>query len=264
MQIYLSLLKKILNEGKSKNDRTGVGTLSIFGHHIKFNLRIGFPLVTTKRCHFSSILHELLWFLKGDTNVKYLNDNQVSIWNSWADKFGNLGPIYGQQWRRWKTIDGKEIDQISNIIEQIKKNPDSRRILVSSWNVGDLEKMALFPCHVLFQFYVVDNTLSCHLYQRSCDVFLGFPFNIASYALLTHMIAQQCCLKIGNFLWTGGDVHLYKNHIKQAKIQLLRKPYYLPMLMIKNKPKTIFDYCFQDFNLLGYRSYSSIKAKIAV
>ncbi|XBC42164.1 MAG: thymidylate synthase [Buchnera aphidicola (Meitanaphis elongallis)] len=264
MQIYLSLLKKILNEGKSKNDRTGVGTLSIFGHHIKFNLRIGFPLVTTKRCHFSSILHELLWFLKGDTNVKYLNDNQVSIWNSWADKFGNLGPIYGQQWRRWKAIDGKEIDQISNIIEQIKKNPDSRRILVSSWNVGDLEKMALFPCHVLFQFYVIDNTLSCHLYQRSCDVFLGFPFNIASYALLTHMIAQQCCLKIGNFLWTGGDVHLYKNHIKQAKIQLLRKPYYLPMLTIKNKPKTIFDYCFQDFNLSGYRSYSSIKAKIAV
>ncbi|XBC38047.1 MAG: thymidylate synthase [Buchnera aphidicola (Floraphis choui)] len=264
MNVYLSLLNRILNKGKNKSDRTGIGTLSIFGHHMKFNLKIGFPLVTTKRCYFSSILHELLWFLRGDTNIKYLNDNKVSIWNSWADKFGDLGPIYGEQWRRWKTIDGKEVDQIKNVINQIKDNPNSRRILVSSWNVGDLEKMALFPCHVLFQFYVIDNVLSCQLYQRSCDVFLGLPFNIASYALLTHIVAQQCRLKIGNFLWTGGDVHLYKNHIKQAKEQLLRKPYRLPKLIINKKPKKIFDYCFRDFSLLGYKFHPSIKANIAV
>ncbi|XBC40625.1 MAG: thymidylate synthase [Buchnera aphidicola (Nurudea yanoniella)] len=264
MKSYLLLLKKILKKGKNKEDRTGVGTLSIFGHNMKFDLTLGFPLITTKKCNFYSIVYELLWFLKGDTNIKYLNDNKTSIWNAWADKLGNLGPIYGQQWRRWRAVNGVEIDQINNVISQIKNNPNSRRIVVSSWNVGELDQMALFPCHVLFQFYVVNNVLSCQLYQRSCDVFLGLPFNIASYSLLTCMIAQQCCLKIGKFLWTGGDVHLYKNHIKQAKIQLLRKPYDLPILEFNRKPENIFDYCVKDFNLLNYKCHPFIKAKIAV
>ncbi|XBC42679.1 MAG: thymidylate synthase [Buchnera aphidicola (Kaburagia rhusicola ensigallis)] len=264
MKSYLLLLKKILNKGNNKQDRTGVGTLSIFGHHMKFNLQTGFPLVTTKKCHFISIVHELLWFLKGDTNVKYLNDNKVSIWNSWANEFGDLGPIYGQQWRRWKNTDGTEIDQIQNVIKQIKNNPNSRRMLVSSWNVSDLEKMALFPCHVLFQFYVINNVLSCQLYQRSCDVFLGLPFNIASYSLLIHIIANQCCLKVGHFLWTGGDVHIYKNHIDQVNTQLLRQPYRLPTLMIKDKPEKISDYCAKNFCLLKYKSHPSIKANIAI
>ncbi|ANF17152.1 thymidylate synthase [Buchnera aphidicola (Schlechtendalia chinensis)] len=264
MNIYLLLLNKVLCEGINKKDRTGVGTLSIFGHHMKFNLKFGFPLVTTKKCSFSSIVYELLWFLNGDTNVKYLNDNKVFIWNPWADKFGNLGPIYGKQWRKWKTVDGTEVDQIKNVIEQIKNDPNSRRLLVSSWNVGDLKKMALFPCHVLFQFYVVKNVLSCQLYQRSCDVFLGLPFNIASYALLMHMIAQQCCLELGDFLWTGGDIHLYKNHIIQAKEQLSRVPFPLPKLIIHNKPKEIFDYSFCDFSLLKYKFHPAIKADIAI
>ncbi|XBC44232.1 MAG: thymidylate synthase [Buchnera aphidicola (Schlechtendalia peitan)] len=264
MNAYLFLLKNILCKGKEKKDRTGIGTLSIFGYHMKFNLNLGFPLVTTKKCHFSSIVHELLWFLKGDTNVKYLNDNKVSIWNPWADKFGNLGPIYGKQWRRWKSTDGSEIDQIKDVITQIKHDPNSRRILVSSWNVSDLKEMALFPCHVLFQFYVINDVLSCQLYQRSCDVFLGLPFNIASYALLMHMIAQQCNLKLGNFLWTGGDVHLYKTHIEQAKKQILRKPYRLPKLVINAKPKEIFDYCLHDFSLLEYKYHPIIKANIAI
>ncbi|XBC38578.1 MAG: thymidylate synthase [Buchnera aphidicola (Melaphis rhois)] len=264
MKIYLLLLKKILSVGKNKNDRTGIGTLSIFSHHMRFNLKLGFPLVTTKKCHFTSIVHELLWFLKGDTNIKYLNDNKVSIWNSWANEFGDLGPVYGHQWRRWMSNDGREIDQITNIIDQIKRNPNSRRILVSSWNVGDLDKMALFPCHVLFQFYIINNILSCQIYQRSCDVFLGLPFNIASYALLTHIVAQQCCLKVGDLFWTGGDVHIYKNHVDQVKEQLLRNPYNLPSLIINTKPKEIFDYCFQDFNLSGYRYHPSIKASIAI
>ena len=264
MKIYINLLKKILKQGKNKDDRTGIGTLSIFGHCMKFNLQSGFPLVTTKKCHFSAIVHELLWFLKGDTNVRYLNENNISIWNAWADKFGDLGPIYGKQWRSWKTTDGLIIDQIDNVINLIKCNPNSRRIIVSSWNVGDLHKMALLPCHVLFQFYVINNILSCQLYQRSCDVFLGLPFNIASYSLLMHMIAQQCNLKIGNFIWIGGDVHLYKTHVKQAKKQILRTPYLLPKLVINKKPKKIFNYSFKDFNLLNYRFHPIIRAKIAI
>lgn len=264
MKSYLLLLKKILKKGKTRQDRTGIGTLSIFGYNMKFNLKVGFPLLTTKKCHFPSIVYELLWFLKGDTNIKFLNDNKVFIWNEWADKLGNLGPIYGKQWRKWKSSSGLEIDQIDNVIRQIKYHPYSRRILVSSWNVGELESMALFPCHVLFQFYVLNDVLSCQLYQRSCDVFLGLPFNIASYALLTHMVAQQCCLKVGNLLWTGGDVHLYKNHTEQAQEQLLRVPYCLPTLKFNNKPKSIFNYCIQDFSLLRYNSHPPIKAIIAV
>ncbi|AAO27098.1 thymidylate synthase [Buchnera aphidicola str. Bp (Baizongia pistaciae)] len=264
MKSYLVLLKKILKEGSNRKDRTGIGTLSVFGYHMEFNLKLGFPLITTKKCHFPAIVHELLWFLKGDTNIKYLNDHNISIWNPWADERGYLGPIYGEQWRSWKTKDGRVIDQIDNVIHLIKNNPNSRRIVVSSWNVGDLHKMALLPCHVLFQFHVVDHVLHCQLYQRSCDVFLGLPFNIASYSLLTHMIAQQCNLKVGNFIWTGGDVHLYKNHIKQAKKQILRRPYLLPKLVINRKPTQIFNYLLQDFNLLNYKYHPSIHAKIAI
>ena len=235
MKQYLELMKKILDEGAQKSDRTGTGTLSLFGHQMRFNLAEGFPLVTTKKCHLKSIIYELLWFLNGDTNIKYLKDHGVSIWDEWADENGELGPIYGHQWRSWKSADGSVVDQISNAVRDIKNNPDSRRIIVSAWNAGEIDKMALAPCHALFQFYVVNNKLSCQLYQRSCDVFLGVPFNIASYALLTHMMAQQCDLDVGDFVWTGGDVHLYSNHLEQAKLQLSRTPRELPVLKIKRK-----------------------------
>ncbi|CAL4324369.1 thymidylate synthase [Buchnera aphidicola] len=264
MKQYLMLMKKIIKHGNAKSDRTGTGTLSIFGYNIKIDLKKGFPLITTKKCHIPSIIHELLWFLKGDTNIKYLQDNKISIWNDWADKNGDLGPIYGKQWRRWCTAKGKNIDQINNILHQLNNEPNSRRILVSSWNPGEIHKMALPPCHVLFQFYVHKKTLSCQLYQRSCDVFLGLPFNIASYAILIHMIAQQCNLKIGHFLWTGGDVHLYKNHIELAKKQIQRIPRALPTLTIIRKAKSLFDYNIKDFKIEGYNAYPHIKAKISI
>ncbi|QCI24486.1 thymidylate synthase [Buchnera aphidicola (Muscaphis stroyani)] len=263
MKQYLQLIKKIIKIGNLKKDRTGTGTLSIFGHNMKFNLKKGFPLVTTKKCHIPSIIHELLWFLKGDTNIKYLNKNKVSIWNNWANKFGDLGPVYGAQWRSWKTSEGLKIDQIKKILKQLKHDPNSRRILVSSWNVGDIDKMALPPCHVLFQFYVFNKRLSCQIYQRSCDVFLGLPFNIASYSILIHMIAQQCNLCVGDFLWTGGDVHLYNNHIILAKKQMLRIPRKLPELIFLRKPKSLFDYSIKDFHISGYKPYPSIKGKIS-
>ncbi|WP_425619587.1 thymidylate synthase [Buchnera aphidicola] len=264
MKQYIQLIKKIIKFGNQKQDRTGTGTLSIFGHNMKFNLKKGFPLVTTKKCHISSIIHELLWFLKGDTNIDYLNKNNISIWNHWADESGNLGPIYGKQWRNWKTVEGNYIDQIQNILTELKYNPHSRRMLVSSWNVGEINKMKLPPCHVLFQFYVFQKKLSCQLYQRSCDVFLGLPFNIASYSILMHMIAQQCNLKVGEFLWTGGDVHLYNNHIKLAKKQILRTPRKLPELILLKKPKSLFQYSINDFQITGYHPYDAIKAKISI
>ncbi|QCI20570.1 thymidylate synthase [Buchnera aphidicola (Brachycaudus cardui)] len=264
MKQYLTLIKKIIKTGNSKKDRTGTGTLSIFGYNMKFNLKKGFPLLTTKKCHIPSIIHELLWFLKGETNIKYLKQNKISIWNHWADEFGDVGPIYGKQWRSWNTLENNNIDQIKNILIQIKTDPDSRRILVSSWNVGEIHKMKLPPCHVLFQFYVFKKKLSCQLYQRSCDVFLGLPFNIASYAILIHMIAQQCDLEVGEFLWTGGDVHLYNNHIELAKKQILRTPRSLPKLIITQKPQSLFKYSFQDFKIVGYHPYPSIKAKISI
>jgi thymidylate synthase len=264
MKQYLVLMKKILDEGIPKLDRTGTGTLSIFGHQMRFNLQDGFPLVTTKKCHLRSIIHELLWFLKGDTNIKYLQDNKVTIWDEWADENGDLGPIYGKQWRAWGASDGRQIDQISQLISQIKNDPDSRRIIVSAWNVGELEQMALAPCHAFFQFYVSGDKLSCQLYQRSCDVFLGLPFNIASYSLLVHMIAQQCDLDVGDFVWTGGDTHLYSNHMEQAQLQLGRKPRKLPKLVIRRKPPTIFDYKFEDFDIINYDPYPAIKAPVAI
>ncbi|OCG47526.1 thymidylate synthase [Gilliamella sp. Choc5-1] len=264
MKQYLVLMQKILDEGTPKSDRTGTGTLSIFGHQMRFNLQEGFPLVTTKKCHLRSIIHELLWFLKGDTNVKYLQDNKVTIWNEWADENGDLGPVYGKQWRAWGTADGRQIDQISQLIDHVKNDPDSRRMIVSAWNVGELDQMALAPCHAFFQFYVANGKLSCQLYQRSCDVFLGLPFNIASYSLLVHMIAQQCELKVGDFVWTGGDTHLYSNHMEQAHLQLGRDPRVLPKLVIKRKPPTIFDYKFEDFEIVGYEPYPAIKAPVAV
>lgn len=264
MKQYLALMQKILDEGNAKSDRTGTGTLSIFGHQMRFNLQEGFPLVTTKKCHLRSIIHELLWFLKGDTNIQYLKDNKVSIWDEWADENGALGPVYGKQWRSWGAADGRQIDQISQVIEQIKKDPDSRRMIVSAWNVGELDQMALAPCHAFFQFYVIDGKLSCQLYQRSCDVFLGLPFNIASYSLLVHMIAQQCDLAVGDFVWTGGDTHLYSNHMEQTQLQLSREPRALPKLVIKRKPPTIFDYVFEDFEIEGYDPHPAIKAPVAV
>ncbi len=264
MKQYLALMQKILAEGTPKSDRTGTGTLSIFGHQMRFNLQDGFPLVTTKKCHLRSIIHELLWFLKGDTNIKYLKDNKVTIWDEWANENGDLGPVYGKQWRAWTAPDGRHIDQISQLIEQIKTDPDSRRLIISAWNVGELEQMALAPCHAFFQFYVVDGKLSCQLYQRSCDVFLGLPFNIASYSLLIHMIAQQCNLDVGDFVWTGGDTHLYSNHLEQTHLQLSRTPRALPKLAIRRKPPTIFDYEFEDFEIIGYDPYPAIKAPVAV
>ena len=264
MKPYLDLMRHVMAEGHDKSDRTGTGTRSVFGYQMRFDLSEGFPLLTTKKLHLRSIIHELLWFLKGDTNIKYLKDNQVSIWDEWADENGELGPVYGYQWRSWPTPDGQHIDQIQNIIQQIKNSPDSRRIIVSSWNVGELDKMALAPCHAFFQFYVADGKLSCQLYQRSCDVFLGLPFNIASYALLTHMMAQQCDLEVGDFVWTGGDVHLYSNHMEQTALQLTREPRPLPQLVIKRKPDSIFDYRFEDFEIQGYDPHPGIKAPVAI
>ncbi|MBK4714913.1 MULTISPECIES: thymidylate synthase [Tenebrionibacter/Tenebrionicola group] len=264
MKQYLDLMAKVLAEGTPKNDRTGTGTLSLFGHQMRFDLREGFPLVTTKRCHLRSIIYELLWFLKGDTNIAWLRENNVTIWDEWADENGSLGPVYGKQWRAWGAPDGRSIDQIAKVVEQLKTDPDSRRIIVSAWNVGELEQMALAPCHAFFQFYVADGRLSCQLYQRSCDVFLGLPFNIASYALLVHMLAQQCGLEVGDFVWTGGDTHLYSNHLEQANLQLTREPRPLPKLVIKRKPASLFDYRFEDFDIEGYDPYPAIKAPVAV
>ncbi|MDI1230846.1 MAG: thymidylate synthase [Methylobacter sp.] len=277
MKPYLELLDKIITEGSLKGDRTGSGTLSIFGHQMRFPLAEGFPLVTTKKIHLKSIIYELLWFLKGETNLNFLQQHNVNIWNEWADQNGDLGPVYGHQWRSWPTADGRHIDQIQQVIEQLKTTPNSRRIIVSAWNVADLPdesispqqnvalgKMALSPCHAFFQFYVADGKLSCQLYQRSCDTFLGLPFNIASYALLTHMIAQQCDLAVGDFVWAGGDVHLYLNHQQQANLQLSRKPYALPRLTIKRRPESIFDYHYDDFEIVDYRTHDPIKAPISV
>ena len=264
MKAYLDLIQHVLTNGVEKKDRTGTGTLSTFAYQMRFNLAAGFPLVTTKKLHTRSIVHELLWFLKGDTNISYLKNNGVSIWNEWADSEGNLGPVYGHQWRSWQARDGRTIDQLSEVVSQIKSNPDSRRLIVSAWNVGDLDQMALPPCHAFFQFYVVNGRLSCQLYQRSADVFLGVPFNIASYALLTHLVAQQVSLDVGEFIWTGGDCHLYLNHLEQAKTQLLRAPLPLPRLNLKRKPDSLFDYCFEDIEMLQYEAHPSIKAPIAV
>ncbi|WKE64975.1 thymidylate synthase [Gallaecimonas kandeliae] len=264
MKAYLDLMQKILDEGAEKEDRTGTGTLSIFGHQMRFNLQEGFPLVTTKKCHLRSIIVELLWFLKGDTNIAYLKEQGVSIWDEWADENGDLGPVYGAQWRSWPSADGRHIDQLSQVMEQLRSNPDSRRLIVSAWNVGELDKMALAPCHAFFQFYVAGGKLSCQLYQRSCDVFLGLPFNIASYALLTHMVAQQLGLEVGDFVWTGGDVHLYSNHLEQARLQLTREPRALPKLVIGRKPDSLFDYRFEDFAIEGYDPHPHIKAPVAI
>ncbi len=264
MQQYHDLLKHILENGAQKHDRTGTGTISCFGYQMRFNLQEGFPLVTTKKLHLKSIVYELLWFLQGDTNIKYLNDHGVSIWNEWADADGNLGPVYGKQWRSWQGADGTVVDQISDVIEQIKKNPDSRRLIVSAWNVAELPKMALMPCHSLFQFYVANGKLSCQLYQRSADVFLGVPFNIASYALLTLMIAQVCNLEPGDFVHSFGDVHLYNNHIEQARLQLSRTPYPLPTIKLNPEVKDIFSFKFEDFTLENYQFHPHIKAPVAV
>ena len=264
MKTYLKLLDYILQHGVKKTDRTGTGTLSVFAYQMRFNLDEGFPLVTTKKLHTRSIIHELLWFLNGDTNVSYLNNHGVTIWDEWANEQGDLGPVYGKQWRNWPTSDGRTIDQLTEVVQQIKTNPDSRRLLVSAWNVGELDKMALAPCHALFQFYVANRRLSCQLYQRSADVFLGVPFNIASYALLTYMVAQQCNLDVGEFIWTGGDCHLYLNHLEQAQTQLQRQPFPLPKLLIKQKPETLFDYHFDDFEFINYQCHPGIKAPIAV
>ena len=264
MRQYLDLMRHVRDNGTRKEDRTGTGTLSTFGYQMRFDLGEGFPLVTTKRLHIKSIVHELLWFLSGEQNTRYLTENGVSIWNEWADEDGNLGPVYGVQWRSWGTPDGESIDQVSQVIEQIRENPDSRRIIVSAWNVGEIDKMRLPPCHLLFQFYVAEDKLSCQLYQRSCDIFLGVPFNIASYALLTHMVAQQCDLGVGEFIWTGGDCHLYTNHLEQADEQLQREPLPLPRLAIKRRPETVFDYRFEDFEILNYEAHPHIRAAVAV
>ncbi len=264
MQQYHQLLQHILDHGTQKTDRTGTGTISCFGYQMRFDLQKGFPLVTTKKLHLKSIIYELLWFLQGDTNIKYLNDHGVSIWNEWADEKGALGPVYGKQWRSWEGADGTVTDQISDLIQQIKKNPDSRRLIISAWNVADLPKMALMPCHTLFQFYVADGKLSCQLYQRSADVFLGVPFNIASYALLTMMIAQVCDLEYGDFVHSFGDAHLYNNHIEQAKLQLSRTPYDLPTMKLNPSVKDIFSFQFEDFTLENYQCHPHIKAPVAV
>jgi len=264
MQQYLDLIKHILENGTDKSDRTGTGTRSVFGHQMRFNLAEGFPMVTTKKLHLRSIIHELLWFLKGETNIRYLKENGVSIWDEWADEKGELGPVYGKQWRSWECVDGTTHDQIVELIDQIKKNPDSRRLIVSAWNVGELSKMALMPCHTIFQFYVADGKLSCQLYQRSADVFLGVPFNIASYALLTMMVAQVCDLKLGDFVHSFGDVHLYKNHFDQANLQLTRTPFPLPTMKINPAVKDIFGFKFEDFELVNYQSHPAIKAPVAI
>jgi thymidylate synthase len=264
MQTYLQLLQHIIDHGTNKGDRTGTGTRSVFGHQLRFNLQEGFPMVTTKKLHFKSIVYELLWFLRGDTNVKYLQENGVRIWNEWADEHGDLGPIYGKQWVAWRKPDGGTVNQIERAVETIKSNPNSRRIIVNAWNAGELDQMALTPCHALFQFYVADGKLSCQLYQRSADVFLGVPFNIASYALLTHMMAQVCELEVGDFVHTFGDVHLYNNHFEQAQLQLTRTPKPLPQLQLNPKVDSIFNFQFEDIELLNYEFHPAIRAKVAV
>ena len=263
MKQYLDLLQRIIDTGVRKHDRTGTGTFSVFGHQSRFNLQEGFPLLTTKKLHLRSIIHELLWFLKGDTNLNYLHRHKVSIWDEWADENGDLGPVYGKQWRAWQTTDGRVIDQISQVISQIKENPDSRRLLVSAWNVGEIEKMALPPCHIVFQFYVAEGRLSCQLYQRSADVFLGVPFNIASYALLTHMVAQVCDLQVGDFIHTLGDAHLYLNHIEQAKLQLTRQVLPLPTLKLNPSVRNILDFKYEDIEILNYNAHPHIKADVS-
>ncbi|HLP94246.1 MAG TPA: thymidylate synthase [Saprospiraceae bacterium] len=264
MQAYHDLLKHILAQGAEKSDRTGTGTISVFGYQMRFNLADGFPLLTTKKVHTKSIIHELLWFLKGETNIAYLKENGVSIWDEWADAQGNLGPVYGKQWRSWGTPNGQSIDQISEVVRTLKSNPDSRRIIVSAWNPADLPQMALAPCHCLFQFYVANGKLSCQLYQRSADVFLGVPFNIASYALLTLMMAQVCDLEPGDFVWTGGDTHLYLNHLEQVNLQLSREPLPLPVMKINPEVRDIFQFKYEDFELIGYDPWPAIKAPVAV
>jgi len=264
MKAYLDLMQHVLNEGTQKHDRTGTGTISVFGYQMRFNLQEGFPLVTTKKCHLRSIIHELIWFLKGDTNIAYLKENGVSIWDEWADENGNLGPVYGSQWRSWPTANGQHIDQIKQVINQIKTNPDSRRLIVSAWNVGEIEHMALPPCHAFFQFYVADGKLSCQLYQRSADIFLGVPFNIASYALLTLMVAQVCGLQAGDFVHTLGDAHLYNNHLEQTRLQLSREPRPLPSIKLNKNVTDIFDFTFEDFTLENYDPHPHIKAPVAI
>jgi thymidylate synthase len=264
MKQYLDLMRQIRQHGARKEDRTGTGTLSVFGPQLRFDLSEGFPLITTKKIHLRSVVYELLWFLRGDTNVAWLRDHGVTIWDKWADERGELGPVYGKQWRSWLTRDGRTLDQISEAVDQIKRNPDSRRIMVSAWNVGELKDMALMPCHALFQFYVAGGRLSCQLYQRSADLFLGVPFNIASYALLTHMLAQQCDLSPGEFIWTGGDTHLYLNHLEQADLQLTRAPLPLPRLVIRRRPPSIFEYDYEDFEFVNYQHHAAIKAPVAV
>ena len=264
MRQYLDLLRDVLDNGAEKSDRTGTGTRSLFGRQLRFDLADGFPLVTTKKLHTKSIVHELLWFLRGETNVAYLKENGVSIWDEWADQNGNLGPIYGYQWRSWPAPNGQHIDQIAQVLQQIRNNPDSRRLIVSAWNVADIPQMKLPPCHAFFQFYVADGKLSCQLYQRSADIFLGVPFNIASYALLTHMMAQQAGLDVGDFVWTGGDCHLYSNHMEQVELQLSREERPLPKLVIHRKPDSLFDYRFEDFEIAGYDPHPAIKAPVAV
>ena len=264
MRQYLDLMRHVQQHGSKKTDRTGTGTRSVFGYQMRFDLQQGFPLVTTKKLHLKSIIHELIWFLNGSTNIKYLKENGVSIWDDWADANGDLGPIYGYQWRSWPAPNGEHIDQITQVMQQIKHNPDSRRMIVSAWNVGDIPRMKLPPCHALFQFYVADGKLSCQLYQRSADIFLGVPFNIASYALLTHMLAQQCDLDVGDFVWTGGDCHIYNNHFEQVQTQLARKPFPYPLLHIKRRPASIFDYEYEDFEVREYECHPAIKAPVAV
>ena len=261
---YEDFMRHVFFHGVQKSDRTGTGTRSVFGYQMRFNLQNGFPLITTKKLHLRSIIHELLWFLRGDSNIGYLKENGVSIWDEWADENGDLGPIYGVQWRKWRGADNQTIDQISELVHTIKTNPDSRRMIVSAWNVAELPKMALPPCHMLFQVYVADGKLSCQLYQRSCDIFLGVPFNIASYSLLTHMLAQQCDLEVGDFVWTGGDCHIYNNHFDQVRLQLSREPRPYPKLVIKRRPESIFDYRYEDFEIVGYDPHPHIKAPVAV
>jgi thymidylate synthase len=264
MRQYLDFMRHVRDHGHRKADRTGTGTLSVFGHQLRFDLAAGFPLVTTKKVHTKSIIHELLWFLRGESNVRSLQAAGVTIWDEWADPDGNLGPVYGHQWRSWPTPDGGRVDQIGELVAEIRRNPDSRRLIVSAWNVGDIPRMKLPPCHAFFQFYVADRRLSCQLYQRSADIFLGVPFNIASYALLTHLVAQQCDLDVGEFIWTGGDCHLYDNHIEQVATQLAREPFPLPRLAILRRPPTIFDYRFEDFTIVDYQCHPAIKAPVAV
>ncbi len=264
MQQYLNFLQEILMRGIKKGDRTGTGTLSIFGYDMRFDLSQGFPLLTTKKVHLKSVIYELLWILRGDTNIQFLNDNGVTIWNEWADQYGDLGPVYGRQWRHWESKDGKIIDQMQQLVDTIKTDPDSRRLIVSAWNAGEVDQMALPPCHLLFQFYVAKGRLSCKLTQRSADAFLGVPFNIASYSLLTHMIAQQCDLEVGEFIWSGGDCHIYTNHMEQVTQQLSRKPMAIPKLKIHRKPDSLFDYRYEDFEIIDYKHHPAIKAPVAV